>query len=388
MSTAHPAWSTARHLLSRATEWVDHKIGWHRLPDPAGPAGPRRRPRHSPRAEPVRHRDRHRSDTATRRRQRHHPPQRRRHLQRPRPSDDGLGRPPVRPQRQPAHGPARDRHPPHPEPAAGQPPADDARHVPARHVHQPAGGDLDPVHGQGLDQPRLRRRHPPVHPRPGRRRPLARRGPTHDHPVDHPGPDQQQRTDRLPQREHALVGRLLHLRRHRPAAAAHPRPARHPRRGQDGPADHARRSRHRSRPRAGLLGRARHHGRDLRPRAQRRLRGARRRQPAMGRRRDLPASPPGHLRADRQDPHRAMDPRSPRPPHHRRRPARQLVRPRRPADQGHLRPDQPQRGDQRHRRRSHRPLRRPLHPDRGVHDRLPDASADPRRLPDPLLAHR
>ncbi|HEY5980576.1 MAG TPA: peroxidase family protein, partial [Microlunatus sp.] len=36
MSTAHPAWSKGRHLLSRATEWVDHKIGWHRLPTPLG----------------------------------------------------------------------------------------------------------------------------------------------------------------------------------------------------------------------------------------------------------------------------------------------------------------------------------------------------------------
>ena len=36
MSTTNPAWSTARQLLSRATEWVDHKVGWHRLPTPLG----------------------------------------------------------------------------------------------------------------------------------------------------------------------------------------------------------------------------------------------------------------------------------------------------------------------------------------------------------------
>jgi hypothetical protein len=36
MSPIDPAWSTARQLVSRATEWFDHKVGWHRLPTPLG----------------------------------------------------------------------------------------------------------------------------------------------------------------------------------------------------------------------------------------------------------------------------------------------------------------------------------------------------------------
>ena len=92
--------------------------------------------------------------------------------------------------------------------------------------------------------------------------------------------------------------------------------------------------------------------------------------------------------ADGQDPHGRLDARDHRPPDHRAGHAHELVRAARRAFRQAVRPRHQRRGDSRHPRLGHQPPRRALLADRGVRGRLPDASADPRRLPVPVGAGR
>ena len=195
-------------------------------------------------------------------------------------------------------------------------------------------------------------------------------------------PGRRRRADHHGQRRDALVGRLVAVRLLAGGAAHGPRPARtascgSPTDGQlpipDDPAlDFT------MRPGwwtgMGML----HHA--VRPRAQRGLRPAQVRVPALGRRGAVPAGPAGGRRAAGQDPHRRVDAGGHQPPDDGVRAAGQLVRRRGGADRPHLRPDQRQRGDQRHPGRGDRALRRAVLAHRGVHQRLPDAPAAARRL--------
>ena len=129
-----------------------------------------------------------------------------------------------------------------------------------------------------------------------------------------------------------------------------------------------------------LVGRPRAAAHAVHARAQRRLRRAARGLSVVERRPGVRQGPPGGRRPDRQDPHRRVDDRDPRPPRAADRHARQLVRPRRGADPPAARPAQPQRDHQRHPRLRHRPPLRAVLDHRGVRGGLPDAPAHARRL--------
>ena len=128
-----------------------------------------------------------------------------------------------------------------------------------------------------------------------------------------------------------------------------------------------------------LVGRPRAAAHAVHARAQRRLRRAARGLPVVDRRPGVRQGPPGRRRADREDPHRRVDDRDPRPPRAADRHARQLVRPRRGAGAPPARPDQRQRDHQRHPRLRHGPPLRAVLDHRGVRRGLPDAPAHPGR---------
>ena len=93
---------------------------------------------------------------------------------------------------------------------------------------------------------------------------------------------------------------------------------------------------------------------------------------------------PDHRRADGEDPHGRLDAGDHRPPDDGARAARQLVGPGGREPRQALRPQDRERGHPRHPRLADGPPRRALLADRGVRRRLPDAPADPGRLQPPL----
>ena len=215
------SWSA--RAFGALTQWIDHRVGWDKLPKPLGLlvlVGLRNTLR---REEPLRHRRR-AGDGPAAAATPSTPP-------RPRPTAPPTAR--TTTSASPRMGMAGARFGRNIPPAEAFPETGDrlmtpdprvvSRRLLGRTQFQPAttrehaGRHLDPVHGQGLVQPRRGRRHPAVRADAAPRRPLARRRrcssrarcPTR----------RARRGRRLPahlrQQQHRLVGRLVDLRRQR-----------------------------------------------------------------------------------------------------------------------------------------------------------------------------
>ena len=214
-----------------------------------------------------------------------------------------------------------------------------------------------------------------------RRRPVA--DPSDADPADPQRPERRpERPADVRHRRHPLVGRLADLRQRPGLRAGAPlRRARkaQARRAQPDPAgDRGARRPHRRRRQ--LLGRARDPARAVHARAQRDLRPPAREEPGAERPGPLRQGAARECGADGEDPHRRLDAGHHRPPDHRHRDARQLVRAPRRAIRQEVRPSDPQRALPRDPRLAEGPLRRPVLAHRGVRRRLPDAPAAPGRL--------
>ena len=148
-------------LYDGAAAAADRCVGWDKLPTPLGLAvliGLRNVLRQENLYDTSDRAGReHAARAAARPRVPRHP-RRAGRLQRPHPAEHGHGGLALRPQR-PARGDgARDRgEHPRAEPAPRQPRAPDAHRVPAGRDAQPVRRVVDPVHDQGLVQPRARR---------------------------------------------------------------------------------------------------------------------------------------------------------------------------------------------------------------------------------------